>query len=160
MRTNLQPSRKLAESASAGVLGDCHGVYSPAAIVQAPSATSVSRAIVRPGHQPDGQEASHKQIRALKAAEQCLKKKLDCKEEEIKDLKAEIQTAKREYEEMEGKVDRADERFESLQKENEQYWRWWLNKIQFTKLLLSMDHDSNPRHSREIAQEIQRHYLN
>ncbi|TFK21411.1 hypothetical protein FA15DRAFT_707244 [Coprinopsis marcescibilis] len=108
-------------------------------------------------------------VSSLEASGHRLKKKLLSKAEEIDELKAEVQAAKHDSEELEQRIDEAQETMATLKKENkraletvekekERYRKWWLNEIQFTKLLLSMD--STPNRDQEVVKEIQKHYHN
>ncbi|TFK28676.1 hypothetical protein FA15DRAFT_652681 [Coprinopsis marcescibilis] len=118
------------------------------------------------GNSENGNDLQGK-ICLLEASERRLKKKLLSKGEEIGDLKAALQAAKHESEEMEQRIDEAEEAteainkekkraLEALKREKEQYRKWWLNEIQFTKLLLSMD--STPQRDQDVVREIRRHY--
>ncbi|KAH6871003.1 hypothetical protein BKA70DRAFT_1242078 [Coprinopsis sp. MPI-PUGE-AT-0042] len=77
------------------------------------------------------------EVKALTRSLKRMRSRLEEKKESILDLKTEIQHLKTNIEEVEKESDNKDELLEAAEKDVKQYRNWWLNEIQFMKLLLN-----------------------
>jgi uncharacterized protein HemX len=102
-------------------------------------------------------DQSEKQTNLLRATVKRLKSRLQEKSEDILDLKTEIQHMKNEVERLERESDKKDEMLEGAARDVEQYRTWWLNEIQFMKLLLNKIPE--PNRDIELVRASQAHYL-
>ncbi|KAH6884723.1 hypothetical protein BKA70DRAFT_1445621 [Coprinopsis sp. MPI-PUGE-AT-0042] len=98
-----------------------------------------------------------KQVSTLKSAVGRLKNKLEEKSEMIRDLKTDIQQLKGEIETMEEEADEKDELLDAKGRDVEQYRNWWLNEVQFMKLLLNKIPE--PNRDVDLVRASQAHYL-
>ncbi|KAH6897570.1 hypothetical protein BKA70DRAFT_1231513 [Coprinopsis sp. MPI-PUGE-AT-0042] len=97
------------------------------------------------------------QVKALKSVLRRTKTKLEEKMEKMRDLKTEIRHMKTDIEKMEEDSDRKDELLEVARKEVEQYRNWWLNEVQFMKLMLNKIPE--PNRDMDLIRTSQAHYL-
>jgi predicted nucleic acid-binding Zn-ribbon protein len=86
-----------------------------------------------------------------------MKGKLEEKTEAILDLRTEIQHMKNDIEKLEKDSDQKDELLEAAMRDVEQYRSWWLNEIQFMKLLLNKI--PQPNRDIDLVRASQAHYL-
>ncbi|KAH6891957.1 hypothetical protein BKA70DRAFT_1233752 [Coprinopsis sp. MPI-PUGE-AT-0042] len=105
----------------------------------------------------DAADEHEKQASLLKATIRRLKKKLEEKSEVILDLRTEMQHMKSDIERLEKESDKKDEMLEVAAQDVEQYRAWWLNEIQFMKLLLNKIPE--PNRDIELVRASQAHYL-
>jgi chromosome segregation ATPase len=82
----------------------------------------------------------------------------------VEDLRNEVEKAKQECAEYRQELDQKDheleekeEELQRVRKEEEQYRNWWLNEIQFTKLLLNKIPD--PKRDMDLVRTSQAHYV-
>lgn len=102
-------------------------------------------------------EELEKKVKALKLDLTRAKRKLEAKTEQMLDLRTELQQSNKAMEMAERESDEKDELLEIAQKDTEQYRNWWLNKIQFMKLMLNKIPE--PNRDIELARASQAHYL-
>ncbi|KAH6919060.1 hypothetical protein BKA70DRAFT_1214808 [Coprinopsis sp. MPI-PUGE-AT-0042] len=98
-----------------------------------------------------------KQVGALKSTVGRLRSKLEEKTETILDLKNDIKHMEGEIERMEQDSDKKDELLDAKARDVEQYRNWWLNEIQFMKLLLNKIPE--PNRDVDLVRASQAHYL-
>ncbi|KAH6895057.1 hypothetical protein BKA70DRAFT_1232162 [Coprinopsis sp. MPI-PUGE-AT-0042] len=82
-------------------------------------------------------EVLERQLRGMKSVVARLRTKVEAKTEQTLDLKAELQQMRKDMEMMEQESDRKDELLDATRKDAEQYRTWWLNEVQFMKLMLN-----------------------
>ncbi|KAH6911950.1 hypothetical protein BKA70DRAFT_1219148 [Coprinopsis sp. MPI-PUGE-AT-0042] len=106
-------------------------------------------------------EAERQELVAIIAR---LKRQVESRKSAIKQLKTEIDDAKqecaeyrKELEEKDEELEEKDEELTRVRKEEIQYRNWWLNEIQFMKLLLNKIPD--PNRDIELVRASQAHYL-
>jgi chromosome segregation ATPase len=102
-------------------------------------------------------EELEKKVKALKLDLTRAKRKLEAKTEQMLDLRTELQQSNKAMEMAERESDEKDELLEIAQKDTEQYRNWWLNEIQFMKLMLNKIPE--PNRDIELARASQAHYL-
>jgi hypothetical protein len=85
------------------------------------------------------------------------KAKAEAKAEQVLDLRTELRHVKKEIEVAERDSDRKDELLDAARKEAEQYRTWWLNEIQFMKLMLNKVPE--PNKDIDLVRMSQAHYL-
>jgi chromosome segregation ATPase len=102
-------------------------------------------------------EELEKQVNRIKSHMARLKTKLEAKSEEMLDLRSELQQAKRDAEMMERECDQKEERLDAAMRDVEQYRNWWLNEIQFMKLMLNKIPE--PNRDINLVRAAQAHYL-
>jgi chromosome segregation ATPase len=72
-------------------------------------------------------------------------------------IREELDNSKQHISEIEKDLEEKEEQLMLLRKNEQQYRQWWLNEIQFTKLLLNKIPD--PKRDIELVRESQAHYL-
>ncbi|KAH6891836.1 hypothetical protein BKA70DRAFT_1426585 [Coprinopsis sp. MPI-PUGE-AT-0042] len=107
-------------------------------------------------HSPNVEDLKH-QVKALELSLRRTKSKLEAKTEKMRNLKFEIQQMKADVERMEQDSDKKDEMLEVARKEVEQYRNWWLNEVQFMKLMLNKIPE--PNRDMDLVRTSQAHYL-
>jgi peptidoglycan hydrolase CwlO-like protein len=116
---------------------------------------SESRQCTRAGTSNIGE--LERQVNLLKSTVARLRGKLGEKAETILDLRTEIQQLKGEMEAMEKESDEKDELLNAKTRDVEQYRNWWLNEVQFMKLLLNKIPE--PNRDVDLVRTSQAHYL-
>lgn len=93
-----------------------------------------------------------------------LKRQVESRKNVIEKLRTDVEKVKQECAEYRKELEEKDleleekaKELERVQKDQRQYRNWWLNEIQFTKLLLSKIPD--PNRDIELVRESQSHYL-
>jgi chromosome segregation ATPase len=106
-------------------------------------------------------EAERQELVAIIAR---LKRQVESRKNCIGQLKTEVEEAKQECAEYRTELEEKDIELEEKEgalqralKDEIQYRNWWLNEIQFTKLLLNKI--PNPNRDIELVRESQAHYL-
>ncbi|KAH6907120.1 hypothetical protein BKA70DRAFT_1428639 [Coprinopsis sp. MPI-PUGE-AT-0042] len=102
-------------------------------------------------------EVLERQLRAMKSAVARLRTKVEAKTEQTLDLKTELQQMRKDMETVEQESDRKDELLDATRKDAEQYRTWWLNEIQFMKLMLNKIPE--PNRDIDFVRASQAHYL-
>jgi hypothetical protein len=102
-------------------------------------------------------EELERQLSLLTSALARSKAKAKAKAEQVLDLRTELQHMKRDMELVEQESDRKDELLDAAKKETEQYRKWWLNEVQFMKLMLNKIPDRN--RDIDFVRASQAHYL-
>ncbi|KAH6890909.1 hypothetical protein BKA70DRAFT_1234316 [Coprinopsis sp. MPI-PUGE-AT-0042] len=98
-----------------------------------------------------------KQLGTLRSTLARAKAKVEAKTEQALDLRAELQQIKKDMEMVERESDHKDELLDAARKDTEQYRNWWLNEIQFMKLLLNKIPE--PNKDIDLVRASQAHYL-
>jgi hypothetical protein len=75
----------------------------------------------------------------------------------LRDLREELAVAKEECNERQSEVDELTELLRDANQSKEQYRNWWINEVQFTKLILSKV--PNPNEDWDLLRASQSHYL-
>ncbi|KAH6894796.1 hypothetical protein BKA70DRAFT_1439274 [Coprinopsis sp. MPI-PUGE-AT-0042] len=94
---------------------------------------------------------------ALKRTIERQNHQLRSKTKALERIKEELSSARQQYSESEDELAQRDEEIVSLRKNERQYQNWWLNEIQFTKLLLNKFPE--PNRDIELVRASQAHYL-
>ncbi|KAH6867822.1 hypothetical protein BKA70DRAFT_1242913 [Coprinopsis sp. MPI-PUGE-AT-0042] len=84
-------------------------------------------------------------------------RQLRSKNKTLERIKEDLSRARQQYSEAEKDIDQRDEEIAALRKSERQYRNWWLNEIQFTKLLLNKFPE--PNRDIELVRASQAHYL-
>ncbi|KAH6906911.1 hypothetical protein BKA70DRAFT_1223777 [Coprinopsis sp. MPI-PUGE-AT-0042] len=98
-----------------------------------------------------------RQLRGMKSTVARLRTKVEAKTEQTLDLKTELQQMRKDIETMEEESNRKDELLDAAKKDAEQYQTWWLNEIQFMKLMLNKVLE--PNRDIDLVRTAQAHYL-
>jgi DNA-binding transcriptional regulator GbsR (MarR family) len=85
------------------------------------------------------------------------KRQLQVKIKSLERAREELHEAKQQFSELEKEMDEKEEELTTLRRNEQQYRNWWLNEIQFTKLLLNKV--PNPNRDIELVRTSQAHYL-
>jgi chromosome segregation ATPase len=93
----------------------------------------------------------------LKVTIERQKRQLQLKIKALERAREELGAAKQQFSELEQEMEEKEEELTSLRKNERQYRNWWLNEVQFTKLLLNKIPD--PNRDIELVRESQAHYL-
>ncbi|KAH6907233.1 hypothetical protein BKA70DRAFT_1223591 [Coprinopsis sp. MPI-PUGE-AT-0042] len=105
----------------------------------AQEASTISETDVAQESAPAGGEEVEALAKALARANRCAntKKKL------ISKIRRELADTKEELGELSSEMDELKERLEKAESETSQYRNWWLNEVQFTKLILTKVPNAN-----------------
>jgi chromosome segregation ATPase len=85
------------------------------------------------------------------------KRALERNKSALRDLREELSIVKNDCEERQGEVDDLTERLQEATRIQEQYRNWWINEVQFTKLILSKVPNANE--DWDLMRTSQSHYL-
>jgi septation ring formation regulator EzrA len=96
-------------------------------------------------------------LKALKATVERQKHQLRTKSNALMRTREELEQSKQQYSEIEQELEERQEELLSLRKNEKQYRNWWLNEVQFTKLLLNQFPE--PNRDIELVRRSQAHYL-
>jgi outer membrane protein TolC len=96
-------------------------------------------------------------VKALKKTIERQKRQLRLKINALERTRDELSQARQQYSELETEMEQKEEEMTTLRKSERQYRGWWLNEIQFTKLLLSRFPE--PDRDMELLRASQTHYL-
>ncbi|KAH6893802.1 hypothetical protein BKA70DRAFT_1233149 [Coprinopsis sp. MPI-PUGE-AT-0042] len=66
-----------------------------------------------------------------------VRRALEAKKSVLRETREELRIAKEELQEARGEAQELNERLESASASQEQYRNWWINEVQFTKLILT-----------------------
>jgi soluble cytochrome b562 len=98
-----------------------------------------------------------RQVKAMKITTARLRMKLVAKTDQLFDLRTELQEMRKDMETMEREADKKDELLDASKKDTEQYRTWWLNEVQFMKLMLNKIPE--PNKDIDLVRTAQAHYL-
>ncbi|KAH6903656.1 hypothetical protein BKA70DRAFT_1433284 [Coprinopsis sp. MPI-PUGE-AT-0042] len=96
-------------------------------------------------------------LRSLRITIERQKRQLQVKVKALERAREELGGAKQQFSELEKELEEKEEELTTLRKNEQQYRNWWLNEIQFTKLLLNKV--PNPNRDIELVRASQAHYL-
>ncbi|KAH6873862.1 hypothetical protein BKA70DRAFT_1240904 [Coprinopsis sp. MPI-PUGE-AT-0042] len=102
-------------------------------------------------------EDLERRANAMKLMNVRLRAKLGAKTEQVLELRSKLQQMRKDMETMERESDKKDELLDAARKETEQYRTWWLNEIQFMKLMLNKVPE--PNKDLDLVRTAQAHYL-
>ncbi|KAH6911253.1 hypothetical protein BKA70DRAFT_1220279 [Coprinopsis sp. MPI-PUGE-AT-0042] len=98
-------------------------------------------------------------IKALKKTIEQQKRQLRSKINALGRTRDELSQTKQQYTELEIELEQKEEDIATLRKNERQYRNWWLNEIQFTKFLLTVNKIPEANRELELARASQAHYL-
>jgi hypothetical protein len=96
-------------------------------------------------------------LKALRTTVERQKRQLRTKVNSLMRTREELEQSKQQYSEIERELEEMQEELISLCKNEKQYRNWWLNEVQFTKLLLNRFPE--PNCNIELVRRSQAHYL-
>ncbi|KAH6909848.1 hypothetical protein BKA70DRAFT_1425564 [Coprinopsis sp. MPI-PUGE-AT-0042] len=85
------------------------------------------------------------------------KRALESKKTMLRNAREELAVAKEELGEKQGEIESLTERLEGASASKEQYRSWWINEVQFTKVILSKVPNANQ--DWDLVRTSQSHYL-
>ncbi|KAH6905187.1 hypothetical protein BKA70DRAFT_1225958 [Coprinopsis sp. MPI-PUGE-AT-0042] len=91
----------------------------------------------------DGGTQHHGAMENLRRTVARQKRQLQLKANSLERAREELDNSKQQIAEMENELEEKAEELERLRKSEKQYRNWWLNEIQFTKLLLNKTPEPN-----------------
>ncbi|KAH6879638.1 hypothetical protein BKA70DRAFT_1239232 [Coprinopsis sp. MPI-PUGE-AT-0042] len=97
------------------------------------------------------------ELESLKATIERQKRLLRSRMKSLEWVKEEVAQIKQQRAEVQQELDEKEEELVNSKKNEEQYRNWWLNEIQFTKLLLNKV--PNPNRDINLVRASQAHYL-
>jgi predicted nuclease with TOPRIM domain len=97
------------------------------------------------------------QLKTLTTALVRANRSLDKKKAQLRDMRETLADSKQQLEESCEESDDLKERLETMDVQMQQYWNWWLNEVQFTKVILSKVPNANQ--DWDLVRESQSHYL-
>ncbi|KAH6888326.1 hypothetical protein BKA70DRAFT_1442975 [Coprinopsis sp. MPI-PUGE-AT-0042] len=104
-----------------------------------------------------GDATHHDVAKDLRRTIERQKRQLQVKVKSLGRARDEVAQLKQQLAELEKELEEKEEALNWSQKNEQQYRNWWLNEIQFTKLLLNKIPDPNP--DIELVRSSQAHYL-
>ncbi|KAH6888986.1 hypothetical protein BKA70DRAFT_1541093 [Coprinopsis sp. MPI-PUGE-AT-0042] len=112
--------------------------------------------IIEAEHAASPQRNEGPLVKALKNTIERQKQQLRSKINALERARDELSRTRQQYTEMEMDLDQKEETIAALRKSENQYRNWWLNEIQFTKLLLNKSPE--PNRDMELARASQARY--
>ncbi|KAH6869036.1 hypothetical protein BKA70DRAFT_1452234 [Coprinopsis sp. MPI-PUGE-AT-0042] len=97
------------------------------------------------------------ELDSLKATIERQKRLLRSRVKSLERVKEEVAQVKQQRAEVQNELDEKEEELANSKKNEQQYRNWWLNEIQFTKLLLNKIPD--PNRDIDLVRASQAHYL-
>ncbi|KAH6904054.1 hypothetical protein BKA70DRAFT_1227049 [Coprinopsis sp. MPI-PUGE-AT-0042] len=101
-------------------------------------------------------DAGAERMRLLALVER-LKRQVQARKNSVERIKDELEAAKQQCAELQQELEEKESSLKRVRESESQYRNWWLNEIQFTKLLLNKV--PNPNRDMDLVRTSQAHYV-
>jgi predicted nucleic acid-binding Zn-ribbon protein len=109
------------------------------------------------GDDLNAREQAKKELEALTVALGRANRCIESKKKALSKARGELADSKAQVEELNTEIDELKERLEGAENQMSQYRNWWLNEVQFTKLILNKVPNANQ--DWDLVRTSQSHYL-